>query len=139
MRGSCLPHAQFSLQYLKFSLRYTMGHMFGMFSFAFWAIRTLKCEVVNFLKFKSAGVPIRPFEYFSMPILNIAHAPCMHAHDAHAHHDITRFAYDVNHITMMSLVFAFHLCHVELRWHDIIGVCIVGTPHHHGLHCMGMM
>ena len=54
-----------------------MGNMFGMFSFAFWVIRALKCEAVNFPKF-------------------------------------------------------------ELRWHDIIGVHIVGTPHHHGLHRMGM-
>ena len=48
--------------------------------------------------------------------------------DAHAHHDITRFAYDANHDTMMSPAFMFHLCHVETRWHDIISVCIVGAP-----------
>ena len=125
MRGSCLPHAQFSLQYLKFSLRYTMGNMFGMFSFAFWVIRTLKCEAVNFLKFELAGIPVR-----YVPILIIAHVPCMHTHDTHAYHDITRFTYDVNHITMMSPVFAFHLCHVETRWHDIISVHIVrGFPY----------
>ena len=76
MMGSRLPHAQFSLQYLKFSLRYTMGNMSGMFSFAFWVIRTLKCEAVIFLKFELAGVPIRPFEYLDAPILIIAHAPC---------------------------------------------------------------
>ena len=84
MRGSHLPHAIFSLQYLKFSLRYTMGNMSGMFSFAFWVIRALKCEVVNFPKFESAGVPVRPFEYLDMPILIIACAPCMHVCDAHA-------------------------------------------------------
>ena len=84
MRGSRLPHAQFSLQYLKFSLRYTMGNMFGMFSFAFWVIRTLKCEAVNFIKFESAGVPVRPFEYLDAPILIIARAPCIHACDVHA-------------------------------------------------------
>ena len=72
MRGSRLLHAQFSLQYLKFSLRYTMGNMFGMLLFAFWVIRTLKCEVVNFLKFESAGIPVRSFEYLSAPILIIA-------------------------------------------------------------------
>ena len=57
--------------------------------------------------------------------------------DAHAHRDITRFAYDVNHVTMMSPVFVFHSCHVEIRWHDVISVHVVGTPHHHGLHHMG--
>ena len=138
MRGSHLPHAQFSLQYLKFSLRYTNGNMFGMFSFAFWVIRALKCEAVNFVKLESAGVPIRPFEYLDAPILIIAHAPCMRTHDTHAHRDVTRFTYDVNHITVTSPVFMFHLCHVERRWHDIIGVCVVGTPHHHGSHCMGL-
>ena len=115
-----------------------MGNMFVMFMFAFWVIRALKCEAVNFPKFKLAGVPIRPFEYLDMPILIIACAPCMHVRDAHAQRDITRFVYDVNHVTMMSPAFAFHLCHVEMRWHDIIGVCVVGTPHHHGSHCMGM-
>ena len=77
--GSHLPHAQFSLQYLKFSLKYTMENVFGMFSFAFWVIKALKYETVNFLKFESAGVPVRPIEYLDMPILVIAHAPCMHA------------------------------------------------------------
>ena len=116
-----------------------MGNMFGMFSFAFWVIRTLKCEVVNFLKFKLAGEPVRPFEYLRVPILFIACVPCMHTSDVHAHCDTTRFTYDANHITMTSPVFTFHLCHVEMRWHSVIGVCIVGTPRHHGLHCMGMM
>ena len=138
MRGSHLPHAQFSLQYLKFSLRYTMGKMFGMFSFAFWVIRALKCEAVNFIEFELAGVPVRPFEYLDAPILIIACAPCMRACEAHAHHDVMRFAYDANHITMTSPAFTFHLCHVERRWHDVIGVRIVGTPCHHGLHHMGM-
>ena len=115
-----------------------MGNMSGMFSFAFWVIKALKCEVVNFVKFESAGIPVRPFEYLDAPILIIAHAPCSHMHDAHAHHDVTRFAYDVNHITMTSPAFVFHLCHIEMRWHDIIGVCIVGTPRHHGSHHLGM-
>ena len=137
--GSHLPHAQFSLKYLKFSLRYTNGNMFGMFSFAFWVIMALKCEVVNFVKFKSAGIPVRPFKYLDTPILIIACVPCTCVCDAHAHCDVTRFAYDVNHITMTSPAFTFHSCHIERRWHDIIGVCIVGTPCHHGLHCMGMM
>ena len=138
MRGSHLPHAQFSLQYLKFSLRYTMGNMFGFFSFAFWVIRTLTCEAVNFLQFKLAGICIRLFEYLDAPILIIAHVPCTHICNMHAHCDITRFAYDVNHITMTSPAFTFHSCHIEMRWHDINSVHIVGTPCHHGSYCMGM-
>ena len=64
----------------------------------------------------------------------------MHARacDAHAHPDITRFAYDANHVTMMLPAFAFHSCHVEARWHDVISVHIVGTQCHHGLHRIGM-
>ena len=138
MRGSPLPHAQFSLQYLEFSLRYTMRNMSGMFSFAFWVIRTLKCEAVIFLKFRSAGVPARPFEYLDAPILFIARAPCSRACGAHAHRDVTRFASYVNHVTMTSPAFAFHSCHVGMRWHDVISVRIEGTPRHYGSHRMGM-
>ena len=112
--------------------------MFGMFSFAFWVIRALKCGVVNFVKFELAGVPIRPFKYLDVPILIIACVPCMCTHDAHAHSDVTRFVYDANHVTMTSPEFTFHSCHVEMRWHDIIGVHVVGTPCHHGSHHMGM-
>ena len=54
-----------------------MGNMFGMFPFAFWVIRTLKCEMVNFLKFESAGVPIRPFEYLGPFHLEHVHLACM--------------------------------------------------------------
>ena len=138
MRDSRLPHAQFSLQYLKFSLRYTMGNMSGIFLFAFWVIRGLNCEAVNLPKFESAGIPISPFEYLDAPILIIPRAPCTCAHNVHAQHDITKLSSYANHITMTSPVFAFHSCHIETRWHDIIGVCVVGTPCHHGLHCMGM-
>ena len=113
--------------------------MFGMFLFAFWVIKTINCEAVNFLKFELMGIPIRWFEYLSTLILNIAHVPCMHVCDVHAHHDITRFAYDANHVTMTSPVFAFHSCHIEMRWHDVTSVRVVGTPHHHGSHPMGMM
>ena len=102
-----------------------MGNMFGMFLFTFWVIRALKCEVVNFPKFESARVPVRLFKYLDMPILIIACVPCTCVCDAHAHHDITRFTYDVNHITMMSPAFAFHSCHVEMRWHDVISVHVV--------------
>ena len=50
--------------------------MFGMFSFAFWVIWTLKCEAVNFPSFESAGIPVRPIEYLDAPILIIAHVQC---------------------------------------------------------------
>ena len=138
MRGSRLPHAQFLLQYLKFSLRYTMGNMSGMFSFAFWVIRALKCEAVIFHRFESLGVPIRPLEYLDVPISIIACAPCSCTHDVHAQRGITRFASCVNHVTMTSPAFTFHSCHVGMRWHDVISVRIVGTPHHYGSHRMGM-
>ena len=116
-----------------------MGNMFGMFSFAFWVITALNCEAVNFINFESAGVPVRPFKYLNAPILIIAHAPCPCMCDAHAQHDVARFAYDANHVTMTSPVFAFHSCDIEMRWHDVIGVHVVGIPCHHGLHRMGMM
>ena len=109
-----------------------------MFSFAFWVIRTLKCEAVIFPKFRLAGVPARPFEYLDAPILFIACAPCLRARDAHAQRDVTRFASCANHVTMTSPAFAFHSCHVGMRWHDIISVRIVGTPRHYGSHRMGM-
>ena len=109
-----------------------------MFLFPLWEIRTLKCEVVNFLKFKLTGVPIRWFIYLSVPILFVAHVPCTHVLNVHAHHDVTRFTGDVNHITMMSAAFAFHSCHVGMRWHDVIGVQVVGAPCHHASHHMGM-
>ena len=134
MRGSCLSHAQISLQYLKFSLRYTMGNMSGMFLFAFWVIRALKCVAVVFPKFESAGIPVRPFRYLDTSILIVARAPCLRARDAHAQRDMTRFASCVNHITMMSPAFTFHSCHVVLRWHDVISIRIVGTPRHYGSH-----
>ena len=113
-----------------------MGNMSGMFSFAFWVIRTLKCVAVIFPKFELAGVPVRPFEYLDMPILIIVCAPC--TRDAHAQRDVTRFASCVNHVTMTSPAFAFHSCHVGMRWHDVISVRVVGTPRHYGSHCMGM-
>ena len=115
-----------------------MGNMSGMFLFAFWVIRYLKCEAVIFPKFQSAGMPARPFEYLDAPILIIAHAPCSRARDAHAQCDVTRFASCVNHVTMTSPVFAFHSCHVGMRWHDVISVHVVRTPRHYGLHRMGM-
>ena len=115
-----------------------MGNMSGMFSFAFWVIRALTCEAVNFPKFELAGIPIIPFEYFDTPILIIARVPCSHAHDAHAQCDVTRFASCATHVTMTSPAFAFHSCHVGMRWHGVIGVRVVGTPRHYGSHRMGM-
>ena len=47
------------------------------FSFAFLVIRALKCEAVNFIKFKLAGIPVRLFEYLDTAISIIACAPCM--------------------------------------------------------------
>ena len=61
-----------------------MENISGMFLFAFWVIRALKCEAVNFPKFESAGIPVRPFEYLDAPILIIACAPCMCVRDLHA-------------------------------------------------------
>ena len=51
-----------------------MGNMFGMFSFSFWVISSQKCEKVNFLIFKLAGVQVRLFKYLGTSILIIAHA-----------------------------------------------------------------
>ena len=112
MRGSHLPHAKFSLQYIKFSLTYTMGIMFGIFSFAFWAFSTQKCEAVIFHKFESACMHARPLGYLDVPYLYRACAPCTCMHYVHAKYDITRFANKVNHTIMTSLVFAFHSCHI---------------------------
>ena len=109
-----------------------------MFSFAFWVIRTLKCGAVNFPKCQSAGVPVRPYGYLGAPILIIARAPCLRACGAHAQRDVTRFASCVNHVTMTSPAFAFHSCHVEMMWHDVTSVRILGTPRHYGSHRMGM-
>ena len=80
-----------------------MRNMSGMFSFAFWVIRTLKCGAVIFPKFESAGVHARPYEYLGAPILLIARAPP---------------------------AFAFHSCHGGMMWHDVISVRILGTPRH---------
>ena len=60
MRGSQLPHAKFSLQSIKFLLRYAMGIMIGMFLFAFQVFSTQKCEVDILLKFESACMHARP-------------------------------------------------------------------------------
>ena len=59
MKGFHLPHAQFSLQSMEFLLRYAMGIMFGMFSFAVWVFSTQKYEAVIFSKFELACVHTR--------------------------------------------------------------------------------
>ena len=122
MRGSCLPHAKFSLESVILIKKYTMGIMFGMFLFAFRVFNTKKCEAVIFTKFELACMYTRPLEYLDTIFLHRACAPCMLMHIVHPKHDVTRFTYNVNHVIMTSLSFAFHLCHVGMRWHDIIGV-----------------
>ena len=120
MRGSHLPHAKFSLQLVKFSLRYAMGIMFGMFYFAFWVFGTWKCEVVIFTKFKSACMHARPLDFLDMLFLHRAHTPCMCTHVVHARCNVTRFAYNTNHIIMMASAFMLHSCHIGMRWHDAL-------------------
>ena len=75
-----------------------MRNMFGMFLLAFWVIRSLKCEVVNILKFESSGVPIRPFEYLSMLIFlehtrhactHMTHMPIMMSQGSHMMQTLT--------------------------------------------------
>ena len=78
MRGSHLPHNKFSLQLGKFLLSYAMRIMFGMFLFAFWVIRTPKCEVVIFPKFQLACMHAGHLKYIGMPILLKACTPCVH-------------------------------------------------------------
>ena len=80
MRGSHLPHAKFSLQSVKFLLRYAMGIMFGMFWFVFWVFSTQKCEAVIFAKFGLACMHTRPLDYLGALVLHRAHAPCIHMH-----------------------------------------------------------
>ena len=96
MRGSHLPHGKFSLQSMKFLLRYAMGIMFGMFSFAFWAFSTQKCGVAIFSKFKLACMHARPLDYLDTPYLFRACAPCIHTQMAHARCDLT--TNNANHI-----------------------------------------
>ena len=105
MRCSHLPHAKFSLQLVEFLLRYAMGIMFGMFWSAFWVFSTQKCEAVIFAKFRLACMHTRKLDYLDTLVLHRACAPFMHAHIAHARCEITRFAYNVNHIIMTSSVF----------------------------------
>ena len=111
MRGSHLPHAKFSLQSIKSSLRYAMGIMFGMFWFAFWVLSTQKCEVVNFPKIELACMHARPLRYLDAPYLCRAHTPCMHMDNVHVRHDVTRLE---------------NKC--KLHHHNVIGICIPFMP-----------
>ena len=77
-----------------------------------------------FLSLSWLCVHARPLRYLDMPYLFGVHVPCMCMHVAHARCDITRFAYNMNHIMMMSSVFMFHSCHIGMRWHDDVGACI---------------
>ena len=122
MRGSCLSHAIFSLQSIKFSLRSAMEIMFGMFLFEFWVFSNQKYELANFPKFELACMHASPLGDLDMPYLYRAHVPCMRACDPHARCDITRFTNKANHIILTSSVLAFHLCYVGMRWHDVIEV-----------------
>ena len=75
MRGFPLPHAKFSLQLVKFLLRYAMGIIFGMCLSAFWVSTIQKCVVVIFAKFELACVHITPLRYLDVPYLFRAHVP----------------------------------------------------------------
>ena len=75
---------------------------------AFWVFGTQKCEVVIYAKFGSACVPARPLKHLDALVLHRAHVPCMCEDVMHARHDVTRFAYNVNHIIMMSYSHSIH-------------------------------
>ena len=101
-----------------------MGIMFGMFLFAFQAFNTQNCEAVIFRMFELSCIHTRPLRYLDAPYLYRACAPCMHVCDVHARCDVTRFTNNVNHVIMTSLAFMIHFCHVGMRWHEVISVCI---------------
>ena len=124
MQGSHLPHAKFSLQYIKFSLRYAMENMFDMFS------------SVTISKFELACMHTRPLKSLETPYLYRACAPSMHAHDVHSRHDVTRFANKANYVIIASFAFVFHSCHVGMRWHDVIGVHV--HEHHVIMVCFAL-
>ena len=70
MRGSCVLHAQFSLQSVNFSLRYAMGIMVGVFWCAFWLFSTGKYVVLIFAEFRSTCVHARPLNYLYALVLH---------------------------------------------------------------------
>ena len=83
MRSSHLPHAQLSLQLVKFSLKSSMRIMAGMLAFTFWEFRAPKFEAVIFATFRSACMYARPLNYSDVPISLRAHVPYSHAHVVH--------------------------------------------------------
>ena len=60
----------------------------------------------------------RPLDFLDVLVLHREHEPCMCTHMMHAQCDVT----NANLVVMTSLAFAFHSCHVGIRWHDVIGV-----------------
>ena len=83
MRGSHLPLPKFSLQSVKFSLRYAMRIMFGMFPCAVFVFSTRKCEADIFVKVWLAYMHSRPLDYLGTN-LHRAHVLCIHACIMHA-------------------------------------------------------
>ena len=53
-----------------------------------------------------------PLDYLDMLDLHRAHVPFMGTCVMHARNDVTRFAYNMNHVIMMSVAFTFHLWHI---------------------------
>ena len=90
----------------------------------FWVFSTKTFGAVIFTVFVSPCMHTRSLEYLDTLVLHRACAPCTHACIAHARHDVTQFTYNVNHVITTPAAFVFHLCHVGIRWHDIIGVHI---------------
>ena len=114
------PPPKSSLQLGKFSLRHAIRVLSGMFPFAFWVIGTWVCEAV---KVGSACMHTSLLDYLGKPELLKECLPyaCV---SQMPHVMLLGFAYNVNHVNMMSSGFEFHPCHVGLTWHDIIGVHI---------------
>ena len=72
MTGSHSPHAKCSLQSIKFLLRYGMGIMLGLISFALWAFSTKHMKWF-FPKFESASMHTRPHGYLDLPHIYLEH------------------------------------------------------------------
>ena len=89
-------------------------------SFAFWVFSTQILEAVIFAQF---GLACRPLGYLDV-LFYIDRMHHVHACVKNARCAITRFAYNASHIIMTSAVFAFYLCHIGMKWHDMIGACI---------------
>ena len=101
MRGSGLPPCQILIASREVLVEICNGNHV-------WHVSTPKCEAVIFAKLGSACVYTRPLDYLDALVLHRAHAPCMHTCIMHARCDVIQFAYNANHVTMMSVAFAFH-------------------------------